>query len=120
VERLIHDGELYVVEEAVQYWRNRCWNTVPAVLAVPEDPEELPAAPEMDGGDEPTEANRIVAVWCRRQMRKFCRAGRKKRGRQQERGTPQSEGTGHPATEGRGRDAVPEVPRRRHRRPVSP
>ena len=120
VERLIHDGELYVVEEAVQYWRNRCWNTVPAVLAVPEVPEELPAAPELDGEDEPTEKNRIVAVWYRQQVKKFCRAARNKRGRQQERGTPQGEGTGRPAMQGRERDPVQRAQGPRHRRPASP
>ncbi len=114
VERLIHDGELYVVEEAVQYWKNRCWNTVPAVLAVPEVPEEPPAAPELDGEDEPTENNRIVAVWCRRQMKKFSRAQRKKRG------TPQSEDTGRPAMQGRERDPVQRACGRRHRLPGSP
>jgi hypothetical protein len=93
VERLIHDGELYVAEEAIQYWRNRTWNTVPAVLAIPEVPEEPPAASELDGEDEPTGNNRIVAVWARRQMKQFSRAARKKRGRQQEHGTPQGEGT---------------------------
>ena len=120
VERLIHDGELYVVEEAVQYWRNRCWNTVPAVLAVPEVPEEPPAAPELDGEDEPTENNRIVAVWYRQHVKKFCRAARNKRGRQQERGTPQGEGTGRPAMQGRERDPVQCSQERHHRRPASP
>jgi hypothetical protein len=119
VERLIHDGELYVVEEAVQYWRNRCWNTVPAVLAVPEVPEEPPAAPELEGEDEPTEANPIVAVWCRRQMKQFSRAQRKKRGRQQEGGAPRGEGTGLPAMQGRERDPVQRAQERNRRRPAA-
>ena len=81
MERLVKDGVLYVRKEAVFYWRNRTWNTVPAEYAVPALPadDDPPSVPELDDEEGPAEQHRIAGAWVRRQGRKFSRAERKRR-----------------------------------------
>jgi hypothetical protein len=81
MERLVKDGVLYVRTEAVFYWRNRTWNTVPAEYAVPGLPadDDPPSAPKLDDEEGPAEQHRIAGAWVRRQGRKFSRAERERR-----------------------------------------